>query len=598
MAEERIHRKLAAIIVADVVGYSRLMDADEAGTLDRLKTLRRDLFVPAIDTFGGRIFKLAGDGAFAEFASAVDALNGAVSVQRALAEHNARLPENQRIELRIGISLGDVIIEGDDLYGRGVNVAARMQVLAEPGGICISGNVHEAVRGTAELVFKDLGDQEIKNMGTPVHAYGVHLGGDVIESEHQQRGSSAPSFDADKPSIAVLPFDNLGGDHDQTYFADGIVEDIITELSKYGWLLVIARNTSFTFRGKMVDSKEVGRKLRVRYVMEGSIRRTGDRVRIAAQLIDAQSGVHIWAEHFDRDLADVFVVQDEITQNVAGAIQPRLISAEAERARAKPPDSMAAWDYAVRGRWHVLRLSKEDNAEAQRLLREGLALYPHSVSILTFLSYSLTTGVIFGWSSDAPAWLIEARELAERAANLDENDAWVQCVLGLGHFTAKQPDKAIGHYRKAITLNPSFALGHGYLALQLAFIAGRTDEAIKEAEAAIRLSPRDPELYHFFYAIGMAHFVAGRYTEAVAWGERAESERPAGIGFGPLRLLASSYAHLDRLDEARDAFASVLEVTPRITSTGIRNAIHFGRQGDLEKYLEGLYKAGLQNGGH
>ena len=592
MGEERVQRKLAAIMVADVVAYSRLMEADEAGTVNRLKAIRTELVAPTTERFGGRVFKVTGDGVLAEFASALDALNGAVSIQRALADRNARLPGEQRIELRIGISLGDVIVEGDDLYGRGVNVAARMEGLAGPGGICISGNVHETVRGTADLVFEDLGNQEVKNIATPVHAYGVRLGTRHGDADQARRESFAPL--PDKPSIAVLPFDNLGGDADQTYFADGIVEDIITELSKYTWLLVIARNTSFTFRGKVVDIKEVGRSLRVRYVMEGSIRRTGGRVRITAQLVDAQSGAHVWAEHFDRDLSDVFALQDEITQNVAGAIQPRLISAEAERARSKPPESMAAWDYAVRGRWHVLRLSKEDNAEAQRMLREGLALYPGSVSILTFLSYSLTTGVIFGWSSDPPVWLNEARELAERAANLDENDAWVQCVLGLGQFTAKQPDKAIGHYRKAIALSPSFALGHGYLALQLAFIAGRTDEAIKEAETAIRLSPRDPELYHFFYAIGMAHFVAGRYNDAVTWAEKAENERPAGIGFGPLRLLASSYSHLDRLDEARGAFAGVLEVTPRISSTGIRNAIHFGRAEDLERYLGGLRKAGLQ----
>jgi adenylate cyclase len=592
MAEERVQRKLAAILAADVVGYSRLMETDEAGTLNRLKALRRDLFVPTTERFGGRIFKVTGDGALAEFPSAVDALNSAVSVQRALADRNARLPENQRIELRVGISLGDVIVEGDDLYGRGVNIAARMEGLAEPGGICISGNVHEHVRGTTGLVFNDLGKREVKNIADPVHAYCVQLGSDAVsEPDQQQRDASLPL--PDKPSIAILPFDNLSGDPDQRYFADGIVEDIITELSNYTWLLVIARNTSFTFRDKVVDIKEVGRKLRVRYVMEGSIRRTGDRVRITAQLIDAQSGAHVWAEHFDRDLADVFAVQDEITQNVAGAIQPRLISAEAERARTKPPESMVAWDYAVRGRWHVLRLTKEHNAEAQRLLREGLELYPNSAPILTFLSYSLTTGVIFGWSTDPQAWLTEARGLAERAANLDENDAWVQCVLGLGQFTAKQPDKAIGHYKKAIALNPSFALGHGYLALQLAFLAGRTDEAIKEAETAIRLSPRDPELYHFFYAIGMAHFVAERYDQAATWGEKAENERPAGIGLGPLRLLASTYAHLDRLDEARDAFASVLEVTPRISATGIRNAIHFGRPKDLERYLEGLRKAGL-----
>ena len=592
MAEDGVRRRLAAIVAADVVGYSRLMSDDEAGTLARLKVIRRELFEPKTKLYRGRIFKTTGDGALVEFKSAIDAVNSAVDIQRMLAEREAEVPEDRRVRLRMGISLGDVIVEGSDLYGNGVNVAARMESLAEPGGICISGNVYEQVRGAGGLAFDDLGEQKVKNITNPVYAYRVRLGSSGVTEPDRQQGGAAPPL-PEKPSIAILPFDNLSGDPDQRYFADGIVEDIITELSKYSWLLVIARNTSFSFRDKVVDIKEVGRKLRVRYVMEGSIRRTGDRVRITAQLIDAQSGAHVWAEHFDRDLAEVFAVQDEITQNVAGAIQPRLISAEAERARTKPPESMVAWDYAVRGRWHVLRLTKEDNAEAQRLLREGLSLYPNSVSILTFLSYSLTTGVIFGWSNDPQAWLTEARGLAERAANLDENDAWVQCVLGLGQFTAKQPDKAIGHYKKAIALNPSFALGHGYLALQLAFLAGRTDEGIKEAETAIRLSPRDPELYHFFYAIGMAHFVAGRYDQAATWGEKAENERPAGIGLGPLRLLASTYAHLDRLDEARDAFASVLEVTPRISATGIRNAIHFGRPDDLERYLEGLRKVGL-----
>ena len=568
------------------------MQADEAGTHARLKARYRELIAPTIEEYGGRVVKLMGDGLLAEFPSVVDAAEWAVAVQTAVAAADADERPEHRVEYRVGVNLGDVIVDGDDLYGDGVNLAARLQQIADPGGVCLSDGAYRQVRGKLPTEFTSRGDVSVKNMA-PVLVW--HWSTDAKEADRAPEPSMERTVTLpDKPSIAILPFENLSGDPDQRYFVDGVVEDIITELSKYSWLLVIARNTSFTFKDKRVDIKEVGRRLGVRYVMEGSIRRTGDQVRITAQLIDAQSGAHVWAEHFDRDLTDIFAVQDEITLNVAGAIQPRLISAEAERARTTPPESMAAWDYAVRGRWHVLRLSKEDNAEAQRLLREGLALYRNSVSILTFLSYSLTTGVIFGWSDDPQGWLAEAKELAERAANLDENDAWVQCVLGLSKFTAKQPDKAIGHYRKAIALNPSFALGHGYLALQLAFVAGRTNEAIREAEMAIRLSPHDPELYHFFYAIGMAHFVAGRYDDAATWAEKAESERPAGIGFGPLRLLASSYAHLERLEDARDAFASVLEVTPRISATGIRNAIHFARPEDLDRYLEGLRKAGLR----
>jgi adenylate cyclase len=593
MEPQHEERRLTTILSADVAGYSRLMAADEAGTFARLKAHRKELLEPKTAEYHGRVVKLTGDGALMEFGSVVDAVLFAVDVQRAMAERDAAIPEERQIRYRVGINIGDIIVDGEDIYGDGVNVAARLEEIAEPGSVYVSRSVYNQIKGKVGLGFEDMGEKQVKNIPDPVRVYRVEL----AQTEAPRLGSVAAAEQTltlpDKPSIAVLAFDNVSSDTEQDYFADGIVEDIITELSKYSWLLVIARNTTFTFKGKSVDIKEVGRQLGVRYVMEGSIRKAGDRVRITAQLIDTQSGTHVWAERYDRELADVFAVQDEITQNVAGAIQPRLISAEAERARRKLPESMAAWDYAVRGRWHVLRLTKEDNAEAQRLLREGLELYPDNVSVLAFLSYSLIGGVIFGWSSDPLAWLTEARELAERAANLDENDAWVQCVLGLGQFTAKQPDKAIGHYRKAIALNPSFALGHGYLALQLAFVAGEADEAIEQAERAMRLSPRDPELYHFFYAIGMAHFVAGRYDEAVTWAEKAENERPASIGFGPLRLLAASFAHLDRLDEARDAFASVLELTPHVSATSIRNAIHFSRPEDLERYLDGLRGAGL-----
>ncbi len=588
MAERDVERKLTAILAADVVGYSRLMEADEAGTLAQMKTHRRELWTPLIEKYSGRVVGTAGDSILVEFASAVAAVECSADMQRGMVERNADLPEERRMLLRVGVNIGEVIVDEDDIYGDGVNVAARLQELAEPGGIAISGNVHEQVQGKLDDAFEDAGRHEVKNIARPIQVWRWAAG--TAETVSATLGSSEPLPLPEQPSLAVLPFDNMSGDQEQEYFTDGIVEDIITELSKYSWLLVIARNTTFTFKGASVDIKEVGRQLGVHYVMEGSVRKSGNRVRITAQLVDARSGTHVWAERYDRELADVFAVQDEITQNVAGAIQPELISAEVDRARRKPPESMAAWDYAVRGRWHVLRLTKEDNAEAQSLLREGLELYPDHVPILAFLSYSLIAGVIFGWSSDPVGWLTEAKELAQRAASLDENDVWVQCALGLGQFTAKQPDKAIGHYRKAIELNPSFALGHGYLALQLAFV-GEPDEAIDEAETAIRLSPRDPELFHFFVAIGTAHFVAGRYDEAVAWAEKSVRARPSVPG--PLRLLTTSLAHLDRTDEAREVFKRVLEITPHVSATGIRSAIHFGKSEDLQRYIDGMSKAGL-----
>lgn len=415
-------RRLAAILAADVAGYTRLMGADEEATIAAWWAARRDVIDPRIADHHGRIVKHTGDGFLAEFGTVLDAVQCAVAIQTELADRNADVAADRRMDFRIGVNLGDIVVDAEDIYGDEVNIAARIESLAEPGGICVSGNVYNQVHKRIDFTFEDLGKQTVKNVSEPIRVYRVTL-------------ARSPTVDAppplpDKPSIAVLPFTEMSGDPDQTYFADGIVEDIITELSKHSWLLVIARNTTFTFKGASVDIKEAGRQLGVRYVMEGSIRKAGNRVRITAHLDDAQSGAHVWAERYDRELADVFAVQDEITQNVVGAIQPRLISAEAERAWGKPPESMAAWDYAVRGRWHVLRLTKEDNAKAQRLLREGLEHYPDNVQVLAFLSYSLIAGVIFGWSTDPLAWLTEARELAVRAANLDEND-------GLGPVRAR-----------------------------------------------------------------------------------------------------------------------------------------------------------------
>ena len=379
MAEEQIQRRLAAILAADVVGYSRLMEIDEAGTLDRLKELRREVFTPTTAQFRGRIFKFTGDGALVEYGSAVDAVNCAVAIQGALAERNSELPEDGRIELRIGISLGDVIVEGSDLYGNGVNVAARLEALAEPGGICISGNVHEHVRKSSGIEFADIGDQQVKNIDRPVRAYQIALG--HLEKQPLTDGTM-PSLPA-KPSIAVLPFDNLSGDPEQEYFADGVAEDIITALSKFHWFFVIARNSSFSYKGTSPDVRQVAKELGVQYVLEGSVRKGGNRVRITAQLVDALTGRHVWAERYDRDLEDIFVVQDEITEAITTTVAPAFMSAEAQRAERKSPENYGAWDYAMRGNWHLSRRGRDDIAEAQRLFETALDLDPQSTMALS-----------------------------------------------------------------------------------------------------------------------------------------------------------------------------------------------------------------------
>ncbi|MHC4149951.1 MAG: tetratricopeptide repeat protein, partial [Planctomycetota bacterium] len=382
----------------------------------------------------------------------------------------------------------------------------------------------------------------------------------------------------------------LSGDPEQVYFVDGIVDDIITELSRFPYIFVIARTTSFTYKGQSVDVRQVGHELGVRYVLEGSVRRISDRVRITAQLIETATGNHIWADRYDRNLEDIFSVQDEITAQVAGSIHPEVLSAEMRRARQKPAESLDVWNYAVHARWHVLRLTQENNAEAKRLFEKALEVEPNYVPALAFLVYCHNCDVLFGWSQAPPQSITEARRLARQAASLDENDPWVQCALGLTEFIAKNPDTAIAHFRRAIDLNPNFALAHGYLSLQLAY-AGETEAAIEAGHKAIRLSPRDPELFHFHIAISTAHFVDEHYTEAVTWANKVMAERPETPA-GP-RLLAASLAQLGQIEEARRAMEGLLSITPGVTATLLRNIIYFKRPADFDHYIDALCKAGL-----
>ncbi len=482
MMEERVKRKLSAILSADVVGYSRLMGEDELGTVRTLEAYR-EMLAEITRNYGGRVVDSPGDNVLAEFASVVDAVECAVEIQKELKAKNEELAENRRMDFRIGINLGDVIEEGERIYGDGVNVAARIEGLAAGGGICISGTAFDQVEGKLELEFDDLGEQSVKNIKKPVRVYRVGTEAGITDP-----GIGLEVRLPDKPSIAVLPFVNMSGDPEQVYFVDGIVDDIITELSRFPYIFVIARTTSFTYKGKSVDIRQVGRELGVRYVLEGSVRRISDRVRITAQLIEAATGNHIWAERYDRDLEDIFSVQDEITAQVVGSIHPELYSAEMRRAREKPVESLDVWNYAVRARWHVLRLTQEDNSEAKRLFEKALELEPDYVPALAFLVYCHICDVLFGWSQAPPESIKEARRIARKAASLDENDPWVQCALGFTEFIAKNPDAAIAHYRRAIELNPNFALAHGYLSCQLGY-AGEAEAAIETGHTAIRLSP-------------------------------------------------------------------------------------------------------------
>src|SRR5262244_539039 len=490
MAEERVERRLTAVLAADVAGYSRLMGADEEGTLAVLKTLRREVADPKIREHRGRIVNTTGDGLLCEFASVVDAVRCAIEVQREMAARNAGVQAERRIEFRIGINLSDIIIDDNDIFGDGVNIAARLEALAEPGGICVSRMVRDQVRDKLAISFEDMGDQQVKNIARPVRAYRAVL------AERAERPSilsdiTAPRPLPERPTIAVLPFNNVSGDPEQDYFVDGITEDIITALSKWRWFLVIARNSTFAYKGKPVDLKEVGRDLGVRYVLEGSMRRAGQRVRISSQLIDIATGTHLWAERYDRNLTDIFAVQDDITSRVAAAIEPALSRAESQRVIAKRPERMGAWDYCQRGFWHAHRGTRGDGETAYGLFERALALDPNLADAHLGLARALIVQWNYGSVEDFAPFVRQARESALRAAALDRENPQVQYVLAQTGLWAGDVRAAIEHASHAIELNENFALGHFYLGIALS-LDGRHEEALEAIDTGWRLSPRDP----------------------------------------------------------------------------------------------------------
>jgi adenylate cyclase len=470
-------RKLAAILAADVAGYSRLIGIDEEGTIARLRALRRELIDPTMTKHHGRIFKTTGDGILVEFASVVDAVRCAVEVQGAMAERNEDVPQDERIEFRVGINVGDIVIDGADILGDGVNIAARLEGLAEPGGVCVSARAQEDTQGKLDITFEDIGEQNLKNIARPVRVYKVRL---------ERASMSSPALPLpDKPSIAVLPFTNMSGDQEQEYFSDGIAEDIITLLSHSRSLFVIARNSSFTYKGRAVDVKQVGRELGVRYVLEGSVRRGGNRVRVTAQLIEADTGNHLWAERNDRDLADVFAVQDEITEAVAIAIEPAVAATERQRAVRKPPESLGAWEAYQRGLWHISQMSAADYEKAKQLFRRAIDLDPNFGAAYSGLARSTISGANLHQTQSVSEALDEGLDLAQRAVTLDPSDAVGHSCIGLALTLRGDYEGGLAQSRRALGISPNLALAHAHLGTALLY-SGRPREAIDAIREALR----------------------------------------------------------------------------------------------------------------
>ncbi len=552
MAEARVERRLAAILAADVAGYSRLMGVDEEGTLAALKACRREVVDPKIAEHRGRIVKTTGDGALVEFASAVDALRCALQIQRAMAERNMGIPEERRIEFRIGINVGDIIIDEDDIFGDGVNIAARIEPLAELGAICISDNAYQHIRGKLPLDVTDMGERELKNIAQPVRVYGVRPGGAAA-------GGARPALALpEKPSIAVLPFQNMSGDAEQDYFVDGMVEDIITGLSRIKWLFVIARNSTFTYKGRAVDVKQVGRELGVRYVLEGSVRRAADRVRITGQLIDTATGAHVWAERYDRKYDDIFALQDEITLSVVGAIEPSLRLAEAERVKRKRSDNLDAYDLLLRALPDVYSRDPARAPNALALLERALALDPdyalaHAYAAECHHSLFLRGGF------RAESRTASIRH-AEAAITYGQDDALALAFAGFVVGMDKHDRAAaFAAFEASLAVSPSLAVTYILGSVILSF-GGESERAIEWADRGLRLSPFDPWRSSAFVAVSAAHFKLGRYEEAMTAGRKAVQSAP---GF-PLcyGVLAAALVRLGRPDEAKATAARVVELQP------------------------------------
>jgi len=561
VTEERVERRLAAILCADVAGYSRLMGLDEEGTLAALKAHRREVIDPVIAEYQGRVVKTTGDGMLIEFASVVDAVRAAAEAQAQMAVRNANVPDDRRIAFRIGINLGDIIVDDGDIFGDGVNVAARLEALAEPGSICVSGAVHEQLGDRLELSYTDLGEHSVKNIARPIHVFRVG-------ALHLAEAAAAPAVvpaRPSRPSIAVLPFANLSGDPEQDYFADGMIEDIITGLSHIKWLSVIARNSSLVYKGKAVDLKQVGRELDVRYLLEGSVRRVGNRVRITAQLIQAETGSHLWAERYDRDLTDIFALQDEITLAVVAAIEPNVRAAEIERVRHTRPDNLDAYDLILRALpFAPPNAAPGETDAAISLLERALELEPRIANAHALLARCFQARYVGRGQHDEDrnAAILHAN----RALELGIDDASALASAGfVVYLLEHDTERACAAFERALALNPSSMMALTFSALTLAFQA-ETDRAIERAELAIKLSPFDAMLFGPYTALAAAHIIAGRPEEGAAAARHAIQLSPR---FSLSHVwLTIALVEMNDLAAAKAAGQKLLEVEPEFTISG------------------------------
>jgi adenylate cyclase len=541
---------------------------------------------PKIQEHRGRIVKNTGDGLLAEFASVVDAVRCAVEVQRDMTERNGSVPADKRIEFRIGINLGDVIAEGEDIFGDGVNVAARLEALSEPGGIWVSRMVRDNVRDKLDCGFEDLGEQEVKNIARPVRVYRVR---DRAAPSERPAPISAQSLPLpDKPSIAVLPFANMSNDPEQEFFADGIAEDVITALSRYPSLFVIARNSCFTYKGRPVDVKQVGRELGVRYVLEGSLRKSGNRIRVTAQLVEAESGKHVWAERYDRDLADIFVVQDEITEAVTIAIAPAIAEAEQQRAMRKPPGSLDAWAAYQRGMWHCCRTSPDDNAMAQKFFRQAIDLDPTFSGACVGLAMAQNQANELG-TRGLPETLSSVEALTRQAVALDGGDAEARSLLCTVLCRRGDYEGAVVEAERALATAPNMSSAHQVLGFTLIH-SGRPREGLAALERSIRLDPRSPRLANAFSQVAIAFYFCHDYEAAIAAAKRAIRVYPEFPA--PYRWLAAALGQVGRIEEAEEALEKAIAVAPAAFEMYVRQRVPWHRPEDYDHMLEGLRKAG------
>ena len=588
MSSEHVERRLAAILAADVAGSCRLIGIDEEGTLARLKALRRTLFDPKIAEHHGRVVKNTGDGAIAEFASVVDAVRCADEIQRGMAEQNIDVPQDKRIELRIGIHVGDIIIEENDIFGDGVNIAVRLEGIAEPGGISISDDARRQIRGKVDVTFEDLGSQSLKNIAEPMRVWRVPYGRAVPAVPTRLRVDDAALTLPDKPSIAVLPFTNLSSDPEQEYFADGMVDDIITALSRFKSLFVIARNSSFTFKGRAVDIKEVGRRLGVRYVLEGSVRKASGKVRITGQLIDAVTGAHIWADRFERDLTDIFALQDEVTLAVVSAIEPKMLQTEIAMATRRRPENLTAYDFYLRAMPQYYLTTREGVAEAIRLAHRALELDPRFGSVAALAGVCHMLNVVLGYSNDPQFDRKEAVRLVRLALSIDDGDPDTLARASvISAFMVGDSEAEIEMADRAVALNPNSWItwncrGHVYR------IAGLPEEAIRSFERAVRMSPVDPRLHMTLTGIGMALIELRRFDEAIVVGKKALRQNP------PMWQLTAASRPLSPISDVTLRRTTRRRVCLRsIPPLQYRRYIARGGLSNAKLLIEGLRKAGL-----